>query len=183
MRTPVSLLQRVKSQSDPLAWPQFVDVMLPLMSQWVGRLNLSRDDAADLIQDVFLVLFQKLPTFQYDPAQSFRAWLWTVLKNRATDQARRNQPQRLDSQHEVPVVDVPLIEEAEYRRALIAQILTLVRSEMPEKMWRAFEEHCLNGRGADEVAAELVISPGSVYVAKGRALKLVRERLENLLDD
>lgn len=180
--TPVSLLRRVSTGSDPRAWDQFVEVLLPLMWKWVGRLKLAEQDAADLIQDVFVVLFKELPEFHYNPARSFRAWLWTILKHRAMDRFRKVQPQTLESDVAIAVIDVPLLEEAEFRDALLAQVMTLIQTELPEKTWRAFEEHCLKGRSVDDVAEELGISPGSVYVAKGRALKLARERLENMLD-
>ena len=38
----------------------------------VRRAGLQDADAADLVQDVVVVLFQKLPEFTYDPLRSFR---------------------------------------------------------------------------------------------------------------
>jgi hypothetical protein len=46
-------------------------------------------DAADVVQDVVAVLARKLPTFQYEPARSFRSWPRMVLLNRCRDQRRR----------------------------------------------------------------------------------------------
>lgn len=43
---------------------------------------MSESAASDLVQDVFLVLVQKLPEFQYDSKGSFRAWLKTVTLNK-----------------------------------------------------------------------------------------------------
>lgn len=180
--TPVSLLQRVCRNTDPNAWTEFVDLLLPLLWKWVGRLKLAEQDAADLIQDVFVVLLKELPGFQYNPARSFRAWLWTILKRRATDQFRRVRPQQLEPEFAVAVLEVPLIEEAEYRELLLSRVLKLVQVEFSADMWRAFWEHCINGRPVDEVAAKLSISPGTVYVAKGRVLKVARDRLKDLLD-
>ena len=34
------------------------------------------------MQEVFAILIQKLPTFEYEEDQSFRGWLWTVLVNK-----------------------------------------------------------------------------------------------------
>lgn len=180
--TPVSLLQRVCRDTDPNAWTEFVDILLPLMWQWVGRLKLAEQDSADLIQDVFVVLLKELPGFQYDPARSFRAWLWTILKRRATDQFRRVRPQSLESEAAIVTQDVPLIEEAEFRDLLLSRVLKLVQVEFSTDMWQAFWEHCINDRPVAEVAAELRISPGTVYVAKGRVLKIARDRLKDLLD-
>jgi hypothetical protein len=48
------------------------------MCRCVRRLGLRSAEAADLVQDVFAVLVQKLPDFTYDRKRSFRAWLRTV---------------------------------------------------------------------------------------------------------
>lgn len=180
--TPVTLLRRVCSGDDPLAWPEFVDLLLPLLWKWVGRLRLAEQDAADLIQDVFLVLYKELPSFQYDPSRSFRAWLWTILKRRAVDQSRRAPSVHLDSEHAAVAPDLPLLEDTEFREILMARALKIVQSEFSHETWRAFWEHFINGRPVVDVAAELGIAPGSVYVAKGRVLRLLRERLGDFLD-
>jgi RNA polymerase sigma-70 factor (ECF subfamily) len=47
---------------------------------------------------------------------------------------------------------------------------------------KAFERHALAGLPAEDVAAELGIAPGTVYVAKSRILKRLREELAGLLE-
>jgi RNA polymerase sigma-70 factor (ECF subfamily) len=74
------------------------------------------------------------------------------------------------------------LDEAEYRRHLIQHALGYLRGEFSEAFWRAFQEHALAGRPAEEVAAELGIAAGTVYVAKSRVLKRLREELQGLLD-
>ncbi len=152
------------------------------MWQWVGRLKLAEQDAGDLIQDVFLVLYKELPRFKYDPQRSFRAWLWTILKRRALDQKRRRQPVSLDSNISLVAPDLPLLDDAEYRASLTARALEIVRSEFSDQTWGAFWEHFINGRPVADVATELGLAPGSVYVAKGRVLRLLKERLSDFLD-
>ena len=46
-----------------------------LLYSWGRRVGLQPAAAADLVQDVLLVLVQKLPEFEYDRTKSFRAWL------------------------------------------------------------------------------------------------------------
>src|SRR4051812_5915230 len=76
--TPVSILERLGQPENDRAWEQFVQIYTPLLYSWARHLGLQSHDAAELVQDVFLVLIQKLPEFQYDPAKSFRGWLRTV---------------------------------------------------------------------------------------------------------
>src|SRR5262245_55557935 len=80
--TPSSLLQRLRHSTETGNWERFVELYTPLLFAWTARLGLSEHDSADLVQDVFAILEEKLPEFQYDANKSFRAWLKTVLLNR-----------------------------------------------------------------------------------------------------
>ncbi len=76
--TSVSLLQRLRQPAESEAWQRFVGLYTPLLFAWVRRLGLDENDAADIVQDIFVVLLRKLPEFRYDQNQSFRAWLHTT---------------------------------------------------------------------------------------------------------
>src|SRR5437016_1663068 len=87
--TSSSLLQRLAQPAEAGSWDRFVELYTPLMFAWTARMGLSDHDAADLVQDVFAILVEKLPTFRYDPDKSFRAWLKTVLLNRWRERLRK----------------------------------------------------------------------------------------------
>src|ERR1700681_3549129 len=88
--TPLSLLERLRGSNEPAAWERFVQLYTPLLCHWARRLGLQGPEAADLVQDVFTLLVQKLPDFRYDPAKRFRGWLWTVTLNRCRELQRRH---------------------------------------------------------------------------------------------
>src|SRR6058998_2879516 len=87
--TPISLLEKLRQPADQLAWKQFVHLYTPLLFHWARRVGLQTQDAADLVQDVFTVLVQKLPEFRYDRQKSFRGWLRTVTLNKWREKQRR----------------------------------------------------------------------------------------------
>jgi len=62
-------------------------------------MGLQESDAADLVQDVFTLLVQKLPEFHYDRGRSFRNWLLTVMTNKWRDRIRRREPAALGRQN------------------------------------------------------------------------------------
>jgi RNA polymerase sigma-70 factor, ECF subfamily len=80
--TSASLLYRLKNNGEREAWPKFVDLYSPLFYHWARQLGLQEADAADLVQDVFIILWQKLPEFSYDSQKSLRAWPKTIFLNR-----------------------------------------------------------------------------------------------------
>src|SRR5713101_367175 len=81
-KTPSSLLERLRQPFEPEAWGRFVSLYTPLIYSWGRRVGLQEQDAADLVQEVFVTLLQVLPTFTYDRQQSFRRWLRTITLNK-----------------------------------------------------------------------------------------------------
>lgn len=57
--TPHSLLERLRSPSNREAWQKFVALYTPLLLHWARRVGLDASDAADLTQDVLLLLVRK----------------------------------------------------------------------------------------------------------------------------
>lgn len=87
--TPASLLYRLRQPDEVTAWARFVDLYTPLLFHWSKKLGLQESDSADLVQDVFLILWRKLPEFEYDSGKSFHAWLKTIFLNRYRSRMRQ----------------------------------------------------------------------------------------------
>lgn len=64
--TPASLLYRLRQPEEKLAWDRFVELYSPLLFHWASQLGYQESDRADLVQDVFVILWRKLPEFEYD---------------------------------------------------------------------------------------------------------------------
>jgi RNA polymerase sigma-70 factor (ECF subfamily) len=183
-KTPISLLDRLRQGQEPAAWDRFVGLYTPLLYVWARRMALQESDAADLVQEVFTLLVQKLPEFRYDSQKSFRAWLRTLTLNKWREKKRRRQPvvgtEFLD---EVAGPDsAERVWEAEYRQHVVRRALEIMQSEFQPASWKACWETVVSGRSAAEVAAELGMSVGAVRAAKFRILCRLREELAGLLD-
>src|SRR5262245_16697151 len=77
--TSLTLLSRLRhSPTDQAAWDEFVERYSPRIYSWCRHWNLQEADAQDVTQDVLLRLADKMRTFIYDPAGSFRGWLRTL---------------------------------------------------------------------------------------------------------
>jgi RNA polymerase sigma-70 factor (ECF subfamily) len=139
--TPASLLEQVRRLDDQQAWHRFVDLYTPLLFHWARRVGLQEPDAADLVQDVFILLVKKLPEFHYDGAKGFRAWLRTVALNRWRETRRRAAPP-------TPVGDVieelpdPASDDAfwevDYRREAASRAVQIMKRDFDETAWQAF---------------------------------------------
>ncbi len=186
-RTPVSLLEKLQGPGDPAAWERFVLLYTPLLTHWARRLELAGPDAADLVQDVFTLLVQKLPDFRYDPARRFRGWLWMITLNCCHARNRRAALPVLAADVEVlalPVADdfTAAVADDEDRQYITRRALELMQAEFHPTTWMAFWECVVNERSAREVASILGLTENAVYLAKGRVLRRLRDELAGLLD-
>jgi RNA polymerase sigma-70 factor (ECF subfamily) len=185
--TPVSLLEQLRRPNDQKAWDRFVQLYTPLLYHWARRVGLQAGDAADLVQDVFTVLVQKLPEFTYDPSKRFRGWLWTVTLNKwRENQRRRVQEVAAGGGAALAEVagpdDVAALGEEEYRQHLVKRSLQLMQAEFQPTTWKACWEYVVAGRPAADVARELGITTNGVHLAKSRVLRRLRQELDGLLD-
>lgn len=185
--TSISLLERLRQPGEAEAWARLVELYTPLLYSWACRMGLQEQDAADLVQEVFMVLVQKLPEFVYDRQRSFRGWLRTILANKLRDRQRR--AIAFPCGHEEGVLanragpdDFEAIWDAEYRQNLVARALELMQAEFQPTTWKACWEAVVSGRPTADIAADLGITVDAVYAAKSRVLRRLRQRLEGLLD-
>jgi RNA polymerase sigma-70 factor (ECF subfamily) len=182
LTTRLTLLERLRDPADEAAWERFVELYVPLMLSWAERLGLQSADASDLTQDVVVNLLRKFADFQYNPAGSFRAWLRTVFLNKHRERCRRKFPLTTgDTDVWNGLREEPSEEEnAEDRRLLVQRGLELIRPEFSPSVWSAFWEYAVQGRPPAQVAAELGLSIGTIYVSKSRVLARLKLEIEGL---
>jgi RNA polymerase sigma-70 factor (ECF subfamily) len=189
LTTSVTLLERLRQPQEQAAWARFVDLYTPLFYSWVLRLGLPRQDAADAVQEFFLLLLQRLPQFTYDPQGSFRAWLRTAFRHWARDWLDRQRrlarvapAEGIDLANLIDPAPGDPLEEAEYRAYLVNRALELIRTEFQPITWRAFHDHMVLGRPPADVARNLGITTNAVYLAKCRVLRRLRQELDGMLE-
>ncbi len=185
--TPASLLYRLRTHEESAAWGRFVDLYTPLLFHWAEKLGEQESDQADLVQDVFLILWRKLPEFEYDSGKSFHAWLKTIfmnrfrsrLRQRTTAAATEATPQPPDSYHED--FSQQLADDDD-RKYLIRQAFRLIETEFSDLQQQVFREYVLEEQSPTEVAVRLGLSAGTVYSIKSKILSRLRQELHQILD-
>jgi RNA polymerase sigma-70 factor (ECF subfamily) len=182
--TSQSLLDRLKLPAAEAAWRRFADLYAPLFYYWARRLSLQEQDAADLVQEVFAVLLQKMPAFSYDRDKSFRGWLRTVFHNKWRERHRRAvRPAAGGSVlDDLPDAAGDDLSEAEFQRHLAIRAMELMQSEFQPVTWKACWEHVVGDRPAADVARELGITVNAVYLAKSRVLRRLRQEFAGMLE-
>jgi RNA polymerase sigma-70 factor (ECF subfamily) len=188
-----SLLQRLRGQRDERAWAEFLGLYEPLVLRLMRRRGLQDSDARDTTQQVLLRISGAIERYQPDGARaSFRRWLNRIARNVVvtflTRQSR--QPESLgdrqvaDAMETEPTATLESdLFDHEYRQQVLAWATEQVRCEFRDTTWRAFVETSVHGRPIAEVAGELKLSPGSVYVARSRVIARLRVKVEEFEAD
>jgi RNA polymerase sigma-70 factor (ECF subfamily) len=183
--TSLSLLERLRGGAGPQDWERFVALYTPLLYRWARKVGAQEADAADLLQEVFTLVYRKLHTFARQRSGSFRAWMRTALVNRWRDLCRRRaaRPGLVDEQQldALPALDGPAQDNEDFEQ-LVAQALGLIRPEFQPHTWQAFSEFFIDGQEADSVAQRLGVSVSVVYSTKCRILRRLREELDGMLE-
>lgn len=192
-RTSVTLLGRLKS-NDPKAWERLSELYGPLVYSWARRAGLQPEDAADVTQMVFQSVFTGFVHFRKDrPSDRFRDWLWTITRHRVIDHIRKLRSAAVgtggsDAQVQWQQLPEDLFPEeadasteASETILLVRRALELVRAEFENKTWLACLRTTIDGASVADVANELEMTVGAVYVARSRVLKRLRQELESLV--
>ena len=159
----------------------------PLLFHWSKKLGLHESDSADLVQDVFLILWRKLPEFEYDSGKSFHAWLKAIFLNRYRSRmwqrgAANGNSSNLSSA-DVSVADFSdQLADEDDTRYLIRRAFRLIETEFSALQQQVFREYVLEEVSPEEVAKRHGISSGTVYGIKSKILSRLRQELQQILD-
>lgn len=190
-----SLLERVR-RHESAAWERMTRLYTPLVYSWVRRAGVNQSDAADVVQDVFLEVTRSILRFRRtETGDTFSGWVRTITTRRAADHLRKQRDpdpaggtaaqlrlEQLADPHANSSSSTDATPDPhDSSTELVRRGLDLIRCEFQDRTWLAFENTALKGRSTAEVAAELGMSMGAVYVAKSRVTKRLREELDGLI--
>lgn len=193
----MSLIIRMRDGHDDEAWTEFVQVYQPLVERVVQRSRLQYADAAEVTQEVLSRVAQSIQKWESDRDRStFRGWLYRITRNLTIDFLRRRKRedakiaihQDVDEIADMVVdpTDVDSMEfQAEYERQLFHWAAQRLKPSFKPLNWQAFWLTTVEGRSINEVAEELRIECGAIYVARSRIMarlsKLIQQRLDETL--
>jgi RNA polymerase sigma-70 factor (ECF subfamily) len=191
--TSPSLLVRIRRTTDSAAWSQFVRIYSPLIYRYCRRCGLQDSDAADITQNVMHTVMRTIGTFEYDAARGrFRGWLRAVTRSRINDWIERRERQPAGTgdtgvEQRLRELADPAGEEdfweGEHRQCLFDWAVEQVRDEFEDSTWQAFWRTSVEGAGTPQVARDLGLSVGAVYVARSRVLARLREKIQQIEGD
>jgi RNA polymerase sigma-70 factor (ECF subfamily) len=190
--TSVSLLYRVRDQTDQASWDEFAKLYYGLIQRWLKAQGVRSQDADDVAQEVMVFVSGGIGNFEHNGRQgAFRSWLRRVTSNRLREHWRKRDRRKnregpdLGDMAEALADDrsnVSRVWNLEHDRFVLEYLLEAVTERFQESSLLAFRKIALDQRPAEEVADELGMSLGAVRVAQSRVLRALREIGGGLVD-
>ena len=150
---------------------QFQSDYLPLqpaMQRMAESLLGNEDDAADVVQDCFVTLWNDRNKLRH--VANREAWCITLVKRRCVDLLRRRRP-TVDIETLYNMTDEPAADDERLRLAL--QFI----DRLPERQARAVRLRHFDDADTQAIASTLQINEGNVYTLLSRAYSTLKQMI------
>lgn len=188
-KTRVSLILRLRHPEDAAAWQEFVEIYQPLVFRLVRSRGLQEADALDTTQEVLARVAGAINRWNPNPQLgSFRGWISRITRNLVVQFLRSNsrRPLTSDSSSVDQLIrttpdSTPESElfDLEHERQVFAWAADKVRSSFQPNTWQAFWMTAVENRPAQQVAHELGLTTGAVYIARSRVMARLKEKVHS----
>lgn len=185
-----SLILRVRNPNDADAWNQFVNLYRPVILRLACRKGIQPADAEDLAQQVLMSVAGAIERWQPDAQKArFRTWLQTIVRNAILNALQRRSPDiavggdgdtNCLEQTPGPQCDDLNSLNDEYRRELFLRAVQRIHMEFAQETWDSFWKTTVQGVDIDSAASQTGRTRGSIYAARSRVMKRLRETIEEL---
>lgn len=183
-----SLIVRLQDTRNAEAWEQFASAYEPFLQRMAQRQGVPDRHVPDAVQQVLLAVAGSVKDWRNDGNPgSFRRWLTTVSRHAVIRFMKR------ERRHAGAVGGTEMLQllgdfaadndpadTRRYEHELLVWAAEQVRPAFAESSWRAFVRTMLSGQPVAEVAAELGITPGSIYMSRSRIMAAIREKVREV---
>ncbi len=185
-----TLLAQVRSPDEREAWEEFVLTYQPAIYRMARRRGMQDSDAQDLVQTVLMRVAGAIESWEKEPGVRFWHWLRRVAKNAILSAFSRkpNDPalggsgfQQLMDEQPAEATEVEHELALESQREQFLRAAVMVQSDVNAETWRAFELTVIDGESCESAAKILEKSVGSVYAARSRVMRRLRNKVQGLV--
>ncbi len=185
-----SLLVQLLDSQNAVAWDEFYAIYRPTIIRVARTRGLQAVDADELAQKVLMKVAESIRQWTNQSERPpFRYWLGRVARNAAINALKRQPVDRADggttafellaSQEDAcsePATQLDL----QFRRQMFRKAAEIVRNRADDKTWLAFSLTMIDGLSIAGTAVKLEVSEGSVYAARSRVMRRLKDAVREL---
>jgi RNA polymerase sigma-70 factor (ECF subfamily) len=184
--TRASLIVRLADAQNAQAWDEFARLYQPVVYRLALRRGFQHADAEELVQEVMLAVARAVEGWVPDQDQGrFRDWLHRIARNlminfltrrkhQVWGTGKSDMQQMLEAKSESDAAITQMF-EIEIRREGFRWAAKQVQKEVKQNTWQAFWMSAIDDVPVAEVARQLGMSVGSVYIARSRVMARLRQ--------
>jgi RNA polymerase sigma-70 factor (ECF subfamily) len=177
-------LLRAVARGDESAFARVYDRYSPILLGLLLRILRSRAEAEDVLQEVFLQVWQQARSFDESRGRAF-TWLVTLARSRAIDRLRsvdsRERAALRSAEDGQPVTQASAPADEDAIRAERAEAVRGALGELPEEQRQVLVLAYLEGMSQSEIAAAKNQPLGTVKTRTRAGLKKLSESLRSRL--
>ncbi len=132
------------------------------------------DNAENIVQNVFVKLWENRKQYNIS---SINGYLMIAVRNSCNNEIKRIQHERV---YQKSIEHEELIDNIKFSDSRIMDRISAIINQLPEQRRKIFKLNRLEGLKYREIATKLNISPKTVEIQMGKALKFLRENLIEL---
>ena len=175
-----------KRQED--AWSEFVQIYQPVVQRFVRRHGLQYADAVEITQEVLSRVAKSIESWDANHQKStFRGWLYRITRNITIDFLRKKKIERqrmassdagLSQVADMGNNDQSQEFEREFEKQVFYWAAEKLKPSFKPANWQAFWMSTIDGVPVIDVAKQLQMTPGNVYVARSRIMSRLSELVQ-----
>jgi len=181
------LLKLQREDGTEEAWEEFVHYYQKFIYLICRRMYISHHDAEEIVQRVFVKLWQQLPGKDVINFKHFRSWLCVVTKNEARDFLRKKirrrgyenqaREEKIFKNYSQP--EIEKMADEEWQTFIVAEAMGKVKQHFSKKIMDIFDA-LHKGASVNSIAKTFDLPPNTVSVYKKRVIAALCEEVKRL---
>ena len=168
-----NVLQAIRRREQGV-FKQLFESYFKKMTLFAEYFLLDRGEAEDIVQEVFIDLWNNAPTLP--EVSNLKSYLFTQVRNRSLNRLKHLHVEDNYKQWLLEAQAYAEIPEVEIDQDMLKKVYDVIE-ELPDQSKIIFKRCVLDGKKYKEVAEEMNISVNTVNTQMSRASKFIRSRL------
>lgn len=164
-----------RSQTEPRIFETLVERYQKEFLRKAYRITLDKDDAQDIVQDVFIKMYRFAHKFKHQDGATFKSWAYKILTNTCfTYCKRKRRRQQFFARADEEMLELFSSSSIEFEHKLDTNQIKVAITQIPDLLGRMVTL-VLSGKSYQEIAKLERVSVGTIRTRLHRAKRAINK--------